>query len=65
MESLKADVNMLQRKRLASEIAENLIEEEEDEEERSCLSSPSSEVTSCSQQNLYVKNKNLVGNVIV
>uniref|UniRef100_A0A8C3BY88 Aprataxin and PNKP like factor n=1 Tax=Cairina moschata TaxID=8855 RepID=A0A8C3BY88_CAIMO len=43
MESLKADVNMLQRKRLASEIAENLIEEEEDEEERSCLSSPSSE----------------------
>lgn len=65
MESLKADVNMLQRKRLASEIAENLIEEEEDEEERSCLSSPSSEVTFCSQENLYFENKNLVGNVIV
>nr|XP_047916950.1 aprataxin and PNK-like factor isoform X1 [Anser cygnoides] len=39
MESLKSDVNMLQRKRLASEIEENLI----DEEERSCLSPPSSE----------------------
>lgn len=61
MESLKSDVNMLQRKRLASEIEENLI----DEEERSCLSPPSSEVTFCSQQNLYFKNKNLVGNVIV
>ncbi|XP_068531748.1 aprataxin and PNK-like factor isoform X2 [Anas acuta] len=43
MESLKSDVNMLQRKRLASEITDNLIDEEDDEEERSCLSSPSSE----------------------
>ncbi|XP_032041205.1 aprataxin and PNK-like factor [Aythya fuligula] len=43
MESLKSDVNMLQRKRLASEITDNLIDGEDDKEERSCLSSPSSE----------------------
>ncbi|NXI69777.1 APLF factor, partial [Anseranas semipalmata] len=44
MESLQSDVNMLQRKRLASEeVTENFKDEEEDLEERSRLSTPSSE----------------------
>ncbi|XP_021247913.1 aprataxin and PNK-like factor isoform X2 [Numida meleagris] len=44
MESLKSEVNMLQRKRSASEeIKENFKDEEQDEEEGRCLSSSSSQ----------------------
>jgi len=49
MESLKSEVNILQRKRSASEeIEEDFEDEEQDEEEGRCLSTSSLQVTFCS-----------------
>lgn len=49
MESLKSEVNILQRKRSASEeIEEDFEDEEKDEEEGRCRSTSSLQVTFCS-----------------
>lgn len=49
MESLKSEVNILQRKRSASEeIEEDFEDEEQDEEEGRCRSTSSLQVTFCS-----------------